>query len=334
MKEKFLKLSQIFLAVAAFAIMLGFGKTEALAASINQSAQTDTSITVTWTKPTIYRGNTLLSYYIGYSTDSNTARAMAENKSIPISANQNSYTINGLVPGTQYQVNIYYAYKSSGKTYLSSAGYAYVKTLPGQVTGINQDMWWRAIHQVDISWNKQTGVDGYKFTFMDEKGNVIESKTASYPSYGHKIDNKKIYKGVCQAYSTINGVTYWGPVSKTAYFMTQPAKKDVRELAGKVKGNKLTVSWEKVKGIDKYNVYVATSKGGAFKKVKTVKGNKTSATISKIGNKKIKGNKTYYVYVEGVKKINGETYTTGLLYITPISKRGASSVIYHTSDKW
>ena len=60
-------------------------------------------------------------------------------------------------------------------------------------------------------------------------------------------------------------------------------------------------------------------------------GNKTSAKITKVGKKKISSKKTYYVYVEGIKKVGGETYTTGLLYITPISRKGASSPIYYTS---
>ena len=333
MKEKFKKLSQILLAVAAFALVVGFGKNTALAYGLKQTAQTETSITVTWDAPSLYGSNRLQSYYIGYSTDYKTARAMAENKSVPVGTNR-SYTINGLVPGTEYEVCVYYTYTSSRGTNSSSVGSGTLKTLPGQVTGVNQEMWWRVIHNVDITWDKQTGADGYKFTFMDERGNVIESVTSSYVGYSHRIDNKKIYKGCCQAYSVINGVTYWGPVSKTAFFMTQPAKKDARELAGKVSGGKLNVKWEKVKGINKYNIYVASSKGGQFKKVKTVKGNKTSVSIKKIGGKKVKGNKTYYVYVEGVKKVNGETYNTGLLYITPISKRGAGSVIYYTAGQW
>ena len=136
MKEKFKKLSQILLAVAAFALVVGFGKNTALAYGLKQTAQTETSITVTWDAPSLYGSNRLQSYYIGYSTDYKTARAMAENKSVPVGTNR-SYTINGLVPGTEYEVCVYYTYTSSRKWNFKDTSRTGYRSKPGNVVESN-----------------------------------------------------------------------------------------------------------------------------------------------------------------------------------------------------
>ncbi|WP_029323768.1 fibronectin type III domain-containing protein [Butyrivibrio sp. AE3004] len=199
---------------------------------------------------------------------------------------------------------------------------------------------------IDISWSQERssvyevlnysigwGEDMSSAKAMAEAGQVVVPNTAStYQMTGLKPGTKYYTYVVanCNYKKTeskkVNGK--WQTIT------TKEPRKDVRELGGKIIGSTLNVNWEKIKGINKFNVYVATSKGGSFKKVKTVNGKKTSANIKKIGKQKVKGNKTYYVYVEGVKKVNGATYTTGLLYITPISKSGASSPIYYNTSEW
>ena len=348
MKKALLKMSQMMLAIAAFVMVFSLMGTSAKAYSrISQIAQTESSVTIGWDLESNTSYKTVKSYHVGWGLDYDTARAMAESKAYTLPANATSFTIPGLAPGNSYCVYVGYTYAYKESTYdktrrkwVDTQTLKYtthvsgtVKTLPGIVTGVNQEMWWRVIHSCDVKWDRQPGADGYIFKFMNENGSIIETYRTSGTSYSHRIDNKRVYKGTCQAYVDINGVRYYGPESATAYFMTQPAKKDVRELGGKIKGSTLTVNWEKVKGIKKYNVYVATSYGGNFKKVKTVSGNKTSASVKKVGGKKIKGGKTYYVYVEGIKKVGANTYTTGLLYITPVSKRGTGSVVYLTDWK-
>jgi hypothetical protein len=329
------RLSQLMLAVAAFVLVFATkGVTAKAADDIWQTAQNGTSITINWRTPDLYSGEYVKKYYIGWGTDYETARNMMQAKTHTVDANTHAFTITGLNPGIKYEVYVGYTTVYHGYDDDDYFSGEQVRTTPGVVTGINQKDWYRVIHSVDIEWNSQSGADGYIFKFMKEDGTVIETQDESYNSFSHSIDNNRIYKGTCQAYADINGQRYYGPVSPTAYFMTQPAKKDARELGGKIKKGVLNVNWEKVKGITKYNVYVATERGGDFKKVKTVSAKKKSVNIKKVGGKKIKKNRTYYVYVEGVKKVGDNTYTTGLLYITPISKKGTKEVIYSTSWKF
>ena len=328
MKEKFQKLARVILAVAAFVLVFAAKGTGVKAAGLTQIAQTQNSVTVSWTN------TTTTSFYLGVAEDYNVAKQNALAHQISVSKNTKTYTISGLKPGTRYSV--YLAYTTSYSTSYTSLT---AKTCPGVVTGLNQKDWYRAILSVDITWDKQTAVDGYEFKFMDNNGRVIETKQTYGNSYSHKIKNSEVYTGTVRAYSTINGVTYYSEWCPTGYFMTQPARgpirgSDRRELDLKMKGNKLKVTWAKVNGIDKYNVYVATKRGGAFKKVKTVGKNKKSVTISKVGGKKIKGKGKYYVYVEGVKIVAGRSYTTGINYITPINdKKVRDDVIYVSSWK-
>jgi hypothetical protein len=84
-------------------------------------------------------------------------------------------------------------------------------------------------------------------------------------------------------------------------------------------------------GVTGYNVYVSDKKTSGYKKVKSVKANKSSVTVSKYGKKKFKKNKTYYIYVQAYKKVNGQTFTTGVNYVT-VLKRNSTSYIYSDSN--
>ncbi|MBR4759460.1 MAG: Ig-like domain-containing protein, partial [Lachnospiraceae bacterium] len=78
------------------------------------------------------------------------------------------------------------------------------------------------------------------------------------------------------------------------------------------KGSKIKIRWGRVKGADGYEVYVAYC-GTKFKKpVKTIKNNETvSATITKIGGKRIKLKKNFKLYVMAYKLVDGKKVQLG-----------------------
>ncbi|WP_240035386.1 S8 family serine peptidase [Neobacillus notoginsengisoli] len=66
--------------------------------------------------------------------------------------------------------------------------------------------------------------------------------------------------------------------------------------------NKLTVSWKKVSGATGYEVYMATSKTGSYKKIATItKGSTTSFAHNKLGT-----GKTYYYKVKAYSTVEGK----------------------------
>lgn len=201
------------------------------------------------------------------------------------------------------------------------------------VTGVRQIRWWRAIHNVDVTWDRQTGADGYEYKLETDSGKLVAQMITPLNTVTFKVDNKLVYKVSVRAYRDVEGVRMYSGWSTTCYCMTQPAKKDTRELDAKVKRDKFRIKWEKVRGLDGYNVFVTTDKGGAFDKAKTVGPDEKAVFLDKVLGKKVRDDKIYFVYVEGFKNVDGVIHTTGLNYITKVKKKKVEVLYYETDWK-
>lgn len=287
---------------------------------IKQTAQTETGFTADWTELTQsswFSGYTItgqsLLLFEGYSTKDG-----EEILTVPLGAEERSYTFENLKAGTEYSVKylVTYSYGTSGNQSTTSYTSKFY-TLPGKVTGLNQARWWYWVKNCDVTWDKQEGVDGYEYEVRNHKNKVIEQKENTYSSGNRasfKIENNIVYKIRVRAYTELNGERYTGEWSDTAYCFTQPMVSDV---AYDYEGG-MTLNWNKVKGCNEYSVYVSTKKDGKYKKVKTVKANVSSMRIGKIGGKKVSEKKTYYLYIVGTKKVKGQKYTSGRNYLHTI----------------
>ena len=316
MKEKALRASRWMLGIAAAMTIFAVGRVDARAA-ITQTKATGDSITITW------NDKSKAGYYLGYSDLADSTQAAEAAKTMALSKVKSlrfarKYTFNKVTSGTRYVVAI--AFKDNSGKFVTTT--AEVRTLPQTVSGLGQEKWYRETLSCRVRWNSQTAAQGYDYKFMDLKGNVLEQGTTQDTSFLGKVANNKIYTASVRAFNTINGVRYDSAWSAPAYLMTQPARKKTEfvnfDLDARIVGGKMKIKWEKVKGLDGYAVYVATKKNGTFKKVGTVKASKSSCTIGRIGGKKLKKGKTYYVYVQAFKKSGGVTYTSGLNYITAV----------------
>ena len=135
-------------------------------------------------------------------------------------------------------------------------------------------------------------------------------KSLSKPAKGKALTEGKDYtvkypKGMKNPGSYTVTITFKGNYSgkKTLTFTIAPKAPTLKATAAK-KSAKL--SWNKQTGATGYNVYMATSKNGKYKKIATVKGNR-NVKFTKTGLTK---GKTYYFKVaayttSGKKKING-----------------------------
>ena len=285
---------------------------KAEAAEIKQSATTRNSVTISWDDPYSgysYYKTTAYRVYVG-TIDANYNYNYVLYETLP--ASQRSIQINNLPAGCERKIKIEYDYISeySSTPHTLYMG-EYIRTLPGKVTGLRQARWYYWMKSFDATWDEQTGVDGYQYIVKTNKNKTKASGTAKYSNSFSvdKISNSVVYSGRVRAYSTINGVKYYGPWSDTAYFMTQP-----QITKAKISGNKLSVKWKKVGGATGYDVYVSTKKASGYKKVKSVSSRTTSATIKKLGTKKFSKKKTYYVYIVTKKTVKGRTSKSGRLY--------------------
>ncbi len=328
---------KIILTVIAFVTAILFfvlaNTSQAQAASITQTGQTQTDITVSW--KTYAQQNpssnyTMLSQNIQVGTDSKTAQAA---KKISLGANTTSYKISGLKGGNLYYVILNFTYSKDDEEQAATYSGSYsgkVKTLPGQVKGVKQARWWYYTKKVDFKWTVQNGVDGYQWTVKKaSSGKTIKTgksnNKSSNPEARCDIKNNVVYTVTVCAYSTINNQTYWGAASKTAYLFTQP----MCNKKTKAKNGKLKISWGKIAGVTGYKVYVSTKEKSGYKRVKTVSKKKKSISIKKFKGARISKYKSYYVYVVAQKKVGSTKYKSGKHYTFKVN--GSSKPVIYWS---
>ena len=317
MKKKMKQFVVGLFAVAAACLLIPATQAKAYSYNLShQIAQTQNSVTVAWTAPepsTYYTYSSTYNVYLAkdYSEIDNVAPV-----AIPIS--ETSYTFTNLAPGTEYYFKVTYTSTSTyGTTYDRTAESGDIVTLPGKVTGVRQERWWRYALSVNATWDKQNEVSGYEYEFRDGKNKKIKSEIFNYNSnsMSHSIKNNMLYTLRVRAYTELNGQVYWGEWSDKAYLFTQP---EVSKAS--ISGGKLNVSWKKITGVTGYDIYVSTNQNKGYKKVASVSAKKGSATIKKFSGKKFNPKKKYYVYIAAKKKVSGRTYNSGVNYVTPIIK--------------
>lgn len=172
-------------------------------------------------------------------------------------------------------------------------------TKPGKVKGISVKS--VKTTSATLKWKKVSGASGYMIyrknpsTGKSKLVKTVSSKTVSYKATKLKSATKYTY--TIYAYKLSGKTKIKG--SGTAYtFVTKPgAVKKTKAVSKKAKT--CVVSWKKTKGADGYEVYMATSKKGKYKKI----GQTKKVTLTK---KKLKKGKTCYFKVRAYKTYKGK----------------------------
>lgn len=156
-----------------------------------------------------------------------------------------------------------------------------------------------------IEWEIDSSHDGYEIEYSYVNGKNKRVKDISTDCYFEIPCKKNFYKARVRAYAKDdNGNKTYGEWSDYGYYAKDLSHQDVETDGYHVKKkNKVKVTWNKIKGAVKYEVYMSTADKTGFKKVKTVKKNKNTFTITKFRKKKIKRGRTYYVRVCAVTKV-------------------------------
>ncbi len=310
------------LVLCAAALMLAPEK--AYAYGFKQAAATKDSATITWEDP-----NAGSSFYTttGYTVQWGEEYGKVT-KSATLPATQKNFTFTGLKPGTKYYAKVTYAYTtpsgSYDSQYLASGDFASRVVTP---TGVKQTKWWYYARSVEFTWNKQTAADKVEYKVCKNgSSKAVAKDSTAYLSTNFsvpKVKNNVMYTVQMRVHDQWG----WSGWSKKAYLFTQPM---VNAKKTKVKGNKLTVTWGKIKGATSYTVYVSTKEKKGYKKLATVKSSKSSVTLKKLKGKKFSPKKNYYVYVVANKKVGKTTYTSGKHYSYKV--KGARGQLRWTFD--
>lgn len=227
----------------------------------------------------------------------------------------NSFTIKGL-PASSRAGYIVLAVKfnSAGAAALSTSSYSdqvYMRTAPAKVAYVSLTNFWSTLNSATFGWNSVNNVDGYQFQLQDYKGKSLMTKDVTYTSVSVDPFKRGVFtQARCRAYITVDNKRIYGAWSPYNYNATDSKASATRSRNRK----KITLKWSKVKGASGYAIYVSTKSDSGYKKVKTLKANKTKYTITKFNKKSLKKYQKYYVQIKYLRKVGKKTVTSGIVH--------------------
>ena len=158
-----------------------------------------------------------------------------------------------------------------------------------------------AHNKVNVEWKAVSGSTEYEVYKAAGKSGftkITDTKTTKLTDTNVNTGTTYTYK--VKAYKTIGDVKIYSKDSVTV--TAKPVLKKAAVKAKKTGKRKAVIRWNKIAGAKGYEVFRAAKKKGKYKKIKTIKKNKTV----KFTNKKLKKGKRYYFKVRGYKVINGK----------------------------
>lgn len=225
----------------------------------------------------------------------------------------NSFTLKGLTASSRASYFVL-ALKFNSTDYIASSesfDSVYMRTAPAKVAYVQLTHYWSALNSASFGWNSVNNVDGYQFQMQDYKGKSILTKDVSYTSASVDPYKKGVFtQARCRAYIVVNNKRIYGAWSPYNYNAADSKASAKRSANGK----KIVLKWSKVKGVSGYAIYVSTKSDSGFKKVKTLKANKTKYTITKFKKKSLAKNKKYYVQLRYLKKVGKKTITSNIYH--------------------
>ena len=236
-----------------------------------------------------------------------------------------SVTLKNLSKDARYTIKV-----RAGKKYTDGTGRAWgnyhtkydVPVKSTKVEGIKVSGYYQNLSKISITNKAKACADGYQYQlYTAYKGQDKETKVKSItvnqnnPGSSNQVSasmkisalkNHNFYKVRVRAYSlNSKNEKIYGVWSSWKYVSPQP---DVTKIKNNKSKKGIQISWDKIKGANRYVVYVSTKKDSGYKKFQTT--GKNSTTITKYGKNKLKSGKTYYFYVVAQKKVN-DKYMSG-----------------------
>ena len=232
-----------------------------------------------------------------------------------------SVTLENLTKNASYTIRV-----SGGRKYADGMTIAWsgdyisrgnVSVKPSKVSGVEVNYYWQNLSEISVRNSTIECADGYQYqlytAYKDkDKDSKIKTVTTSstYPQTYIKTSALKkhnFYKVKVRAYAlNSKNEKMYGSWSSWKYVSPQP---DVTKAKNNKSKKGIQINWDKIKGANRYVVYVSNKKDSGYKKFQTT--TKTGTVITKCGKSKLKSGKTYYFYIAPQKKV-GNKYVSGL----------------------
>lgn len=185
------------------------------------------------------------------------------------------------------------------------------KSMFTQVTGVKVKA--KDYTTLNLSWNKVSGATKYQIYYSTSKNSGYKGlATVTSNSYSWKKPNcGTTYYFMIRAVKVEKGKNIYGTYCTAASGKTTIGKPTVS--AAKKNYSSITVSWKKVAGAQKYDVYWATSKNGTYKKLSTVTGTSYTHTGRTLGT-------TYYYKVRAIRQKSTSAFSSVVSAKTSLGK--------------
>lgn len=248
-------------------------------------------------------------YEVEYYIDSSKARKCVTTKT--------GVTLKKLAKNETYTI-----YVTAGRRYADGTTTAWsdndlykwgIPVKPSKVSGVDVTHYWQNLSEICVENSRIGCADGYQYqlytAYKDKDSKIKTVTTSSAYTYIKTSALKKhnFYKVKVRAYAlNSKNEKMYGSWSSWKYVSPQP---DVTKIKNNKSKKGIQISWDKIKGANRYVVYVSTKKDSGYKKFQTT--TKTGTVITKCGKSKLKSGKTYYFYIAPQKKV-GNKYVSGL----------------------
>ena len=277
--------------------------------NLKASVATANSITISWNSVSNVDGYIL---YASTSKNGSYNIITANDKDILIAGNNNVVTnINKDISFTHKKLNVGTTYYYKLRAYVlqgSLKNYSEYTTVVSRKQSVPKVSAVKLVNSsadsLKLSWEKVADASGYEIYQAPKKNGKYKKiatigKGSTISRTIKKLSYNKAYYFKVGAFRTVNSTKKYGAYSTIIgkkVILAKPA------LTVKAKSKTaMSLSWEKVSGAKQYEIYRATSKKGAYKKIATTKSLKYT-------NTKLKKNKAYFYKIKAVQKIGSKTY--------------------------
>jgi len=248
-------------------------------------------------------------YEVEYYIDSSKARKCVTTKT--------GVTLKKLAKNETYTI-----YVTAGRRYADGTTTAWsdndlykwgIPVKPSKVSGVDVTHYWQNLSEICVENSRIGCADGYQYqlytAYKDKDSKIKTVTTSSAYTYIKTSALKKhnFYKVKVRAYAlNSKNEKMYGGWSSWKYVSPQP---DVTKAKNNKSKKGIQINWDKIKGANRYVVYVSNKKDSGYKKFQTT--TKTGTVITKCGKSKLKSGKTYYFYIAPQKKVSNK-YVSGL----------------------
>lgn len=200
----------------------------------------------------------------------------ASGKKKTVKVSKTSYTLRPLPGYTEYSFYVT-AVAVRDDASASSTASKTVRTRTKPEVPANLRVSYQGYNHIDLTWDKNGGLDLYRVYYYDAKGKALGSVTTSENSISiKKLAPLSTYKFKIRGYKTVDGKSIASGASEAVTSKTVIPVVTGFKISS-IKEKSFVLSWDKLEGAVNYNVYY--KQDGEYKRIMKPKSNSCTVTV-------------------------------------------------------